>query len=659
MTAATQAGGYEEDAGWFRDVQWGAHLTKRGAGAERYAWGRARAQARAGFRAAVAAAGDLMVLGLHGAPHVPDVGVRLLRLAADAGEPAAQASLGTLYATGLYGDWAAGQLAGLKEKQRKGGAPRAENAGQLAARLEREAAEYAADPGKAVLHYYFASTGNSTVAQLALGYRHIHGVGVPKSCQAAVLYLNPVAELLIERFRAPGPQVEKVRIADVADGQYNPNREKDMMQYYQYSADMGNVEAQTVVGQFFNVGGAGLHRDPAQALHYFKKAAKQGDADALAHLGHMYANGLGVEQNNETALEYFQEAALQGHANALYGMGYLHLSGYGVTKSYAEAMKYFRKAADQGHAEAQFHLGVMFLNGWGSKTSDPSRAMYFFQMASQAGHTLATYNMAVMTLRGIGAPSNCRASLEAMRKVVERGPWASILELAHQEYAENAKLALALYVRAAEMGLEIGQSNVAYILEHQSEQLEMQRLEAQRKALEYHKGSALQGNAKSMMAAGNIYYYGKTGDEPDYPKALSFYRKVANSKGSPSTAAHANFNLGIMHQMGQGLAQDFHLAKRYYDISKSNHQDAAVPVAIALYWLQAHVWYADSDLKAWVDGWWDRHVTVSESAGGTKHIKVEQTIDGETLALVLLSVLLVITLRALHRRARSAAQQRG
>ena len=170
------------------------------------------------------------------------------------------------------------------------------------------------------------------------------------------------------------------------------------------------------------------------------------------------------------------------------------------------------------------------------------------------------------------------------------------------------------------------------------------------------KGSALQGNAKSMMAAGNIYYYGKTGDKPDYAKALSFYRKVANSKGSPSTAAHANFNLGIMHQMGQGLAQDFHLAKRYYDISKSNHQDAAVPVAIALYWLQAHVWFADSDLKAWVDGWWDRHVTVSQSTGGTKHIKVEQTIDGETLALVLLSVLLAITLRALHRRARSAAR---
>ena len=36
-----------------------------------------------------------------------------------------------------------------------------------------------------------------------------------------------------------------------------------------------------------------------------------GDADAMAHLGHMYANGNGVAQNNVTALRWFKEAAEQ------------------------------------------------------------------------------------------------------------------------------------------------------------------------------------------------------------------------------------------------------------------------------------------------------------------------------------------------------------
>ena len=39
---------------------------------------------------------------------------------------------------------------------------------------------------RALLHYYFAAAGNDSFAQLALGYRHAHGLGVPKSCQSSV-----------------------------------------------------------------------------------------------------------------------------------------------------------------------------------------------------------------------------------------------------------------------------------------------------------------------------------------------------------------------------------------------------------------------------------------------------------------------------------------
>jgi len=42
-----------------------------------------------------------------------------------------------------------------------------------------------------------------------------------------------------------------------------------------------------------------------------RRAVEAGDADAMAHLGHMYANGNGVAQNNVTALRWFKEAAEQ------------------------------------------------------------------------------------------------------------------------------------------------------------------------------------------------------------------------------------------------------------------------------------------------------------------------------------------------------------
>eukprot|EP00854_Cymbomonas_tetramitiformis_P029936 gene29936-37363_t len=42
------------------------------------------------------------------------------------------------------------------------------------------------------------------------------------------------------------------------------------------------------------------------------------------------------------------------------------------------------------------------------------------------------------------------------------------------------------------------------------------------------------------------------------------------------------FNLGVLHEHGQGLTQDLHLAKRYYDMAKNAHPDAALPVTLAL-----------------------------------------------------------------------------
>ena len=45
--------------------------------------------------------------------------------------------------------------------------------------------------------------------------RHMYGIDVPKSCQAALLYYNPVAERVVEAARAPGqlPPVSTVVMA--------------------------------------------------------------------------------------------------------------------------------------------------------------------------------------------------------------------------------------------------------------------------------------------------------------------------------------------------------------------------------------------------------------------------------------------------------------
>lgn len=53
---------------------------------------------------------------------------------------------------------------------------------------------------RALLHYYFAAAGNSSFAQLALGYRHAHGLGVPRSCQSAVSFSSQITKF-VERIQ--------------------------------------------------------------------------------------------------------------------------------------------------------------------------------------------------------------------------------------------------------------------------------------------------------------------------------------------------------------------------------------------------------------------------------------------------------------------------
>ncbi len=64
-----------------------------------------------------------------------------------------------------------------------------------------------------------------------------------------------------------------------------------------------------------------------EIVHYYRRAAEQGNADALAALGHAYANGLGVEQNNKTAFKLLSRAAEGGHPSGMYGLGYMYLTG--------------------------------------------------------------------------------------------------------------------------------------------------------------------------------------------------------------------------------------------------------------------------------------------------------------------------------------------
>jgi len=109
------------------------------------------------------------------------------------------------------------------------------------------------------------------------------------------------------------------------------------------------------------------------------------------------------------------------------------------------------------------------------------------------------------------------------------------------------------------------------------------QVDCEARALALFAVSAQQGNAEAFLRVGDCYYYGCGGLSRDKVEAAMFYQLAADLRNT-----HAIFNLGLMHEGGDGVQQDFHLAKRFYDQAAEVDIDARLPRAVALFLLSSH-----------------------------------------------------------------------
>jgi hypothetical protein len=104
--------------------------------------------------------------------------------------------------------------------------------------------------------------------------------------------------------------LEMHRLSDASDASSMHKTDEDVIQFYKFSADTGDAEAQVTMGNLYLIGAPpSVTRNFDQAFHYFQQAARQGSAAGIGALGLMYAHGFGINQDNQTALKYLKEAA--------------------------------------------------------------------------------------------------------------------------------------------------------------------------------------------------------------------------------------------------------------------------------------------------------------------------------------------------------------
>lgn len=227
----------------------------------------------------------LYLEGDSGVPYIPAVAEALLRRLAAGGLPEAQTDLAMHLALGI------------------------ELAVPGPAKLLFVLGE--PNPPEALALYSFAAAASDGAAQMALGFRHLYGFGVPRDCHAAALHYASAALGVVKAAATVEGLVpqDRLRLGPSAPPVSQQLERFDPLQevlHYQWFADFGHAEAARALGVALGAGG-----DP-RAVQYLRQAASAGDVEAQARLGHAYAGGHGVEADNATALAWFKQAAEKG-----------------------------------------------------------------------------------------------------------------------------------------------------------------------------------------------------------------------------------------------------------------------------------------------------------------------------------------------------------
>ncbi|KAJ5578488.1 uncharacterized protein N7459_007452 [Penicillium hispanicum] len=490
------------------------------------------------------------------------------------------------------------------------------------------------DQAKALMYHEFAAEGGNTRSEMTLAYRYHTGIGTPKNCDHAIIYYKRVADKAMEYYRAgpPGGSAmikSSYRWADEHGGVYGQGASvsssgrnardpahasteasvEDVLEFLDLMSRKGELWHTFTLARMNYEGARGLPRNFPRAMKYFKVITKrywhkdgsiiqnhpagldQLAARAAGYIGLMYLRGEGVKQNYAKALIWFKRGVTNGEPLCQHQMGLMYLHGYGVPQDPHKAASYFRAAADQDMPAAQTRIGALFLD-----QGDVATATRYFDLAARWGWMEAYYYLAEMANFGVGRQRHCGVAAAYYKMVAEKA------EVIHSAFAESnaayeagdEESALIPTMMAAEQGYEHAQANVAYILDEQRSVFSLNAflpwvpkarsalLRNTALALIYWTRSAKQANIDSLIKMGD-YYLAGTGALSDAEKASICYHNAAEAYHS----AQAYWNLGWMHENGVAVQQDFHMAKRYYDLALEINSEAYLPVKLSLLKLRA------------------------------------------------------------------------
>ena len=165
--------------------------------------------------------------------------------------------------------------------------------------------------------------------------------------------------------------------------------------------------------------GIGIKQDAVEAVHWFLKAADQGDPAAQTDLGYMYSLGLGVRQSPEQAFRWFQRAALENYAPAQNDVATLLAAGVGTRQDRSEAINWWTRAAKNGFAPAQVNLAINLLRH--GDLAEKEQGVHWLKQAAKKKDARGEFWLGILYYTGKGVTQNSKLAAEWYRRAAERG----------------------------------------------------------------------------------------------------------------------------------------------------------------------------------------------------------------------------------------------
>ena len=193
-------------------------------------------------------------------------------------------------------------------------------------------------------------------AKVMLGQAYEEGWdGTPDYAAAARAYelaLNHSGPPLAGQVRPKAPETLERLLHLYVSGRVPPASDHavaDLLKGYAHC--VVTPEFQFEVGEIYERGRC-VPADPAVAVDWYTRAAKDGSTDAINRMGELWATGQDGQPDPVEAAKWYRRAAGRGLAGAQFNLGRACLKGEGIARDPVEAGSWLDLAARQNHAEA-------------------------------------------------------------------------------------------------------------------------------------------------------------------------------------------------------------------------------------------------------------------------------------------------------------------